>query len=299
MKKITPFTTLIALGVASAFTAGAHATEGGGSSYPRGVENYLAGAVPPPGLYWLAYGNVYAANRLNDANGNALAIPGFKVNATVGVIRPVWSTPYAALGGNLVLHAIVPLVDLKVSAAGTTQHKTGLGDLSGGISVATHYSPQFHTVLGVDVVLPTGGYQQADLANVGRNYVSVQPLYALSWINPNGLNADAKFTLNLNQRNKDTNYRSGNELFVDYSAGWGLGNGWTVGVGGHVWQQLSDDNNAGNTVANSKVRAYGIGPSVKYDNGKGWFITAKLQKDTGVRNSTQGTALWVKTMIPF
>jgi hypothetical protein len=275
------------------------ATEGGGSAYPRGVENYLVGAVPPPGLYWLGYGNFYSADRLNDKDGNEIPIPDFKVQAAVAALRTIWSTPYQALGGNVVFHGIFPLVDLKVSAAGTIQHKTGLGDVTLGIGLATHYSQQFHTALGLDLVLPTGGYDKNDLANIGRNYATVQPLYALSWIDPNGFNGDLKFTFNLNQRNKDTDYRSGNELFVDYSAGWGLGNGWTVGAGGHTWQQLDSDKSAGVTVADSKVRAFAIGPSIKYDDGKGWFITAKLQKEAGVRNSTQGTAFWLKTLLPF
>jgi len=277
----------------------AHATEGGGSAYPRGVENYLVGAVPPPGFYVLGYGNAYSADRLNDQDGNQIPVPGFKVQAAVAAVRTIWSTPYQALGGNIVFHGIAPLVDLKVSAAGASQHKTGLGDVTLGIGLATHYSQQFHTALGLDFVLPTGGYDKTNLANIGRNYVTVQPLYALSWIDPKGFNGDLKFTFNFNRRNKDTDYRSGNEVFVDYSAGWGLGNGWTLGVGGHLWRQLTSDENAGADVADSKVSAFGIGPSIKYDNGQGWFITAKLQKETAVRNSTQGTALWLKTSIPF
>ncbi|HEY9109431.1 MAG TPA: transporter, partial [Roseateles sp.] len=158
----------------------AHAAEGGGSNYPRGVENYLVGAVPPPGLYVLGYGNVYSADRLNDQDGNQIPIPGFKVDAVAAVVRTVWSTPYQALGGNIVFHGIAPLVDLKVSAGGGSQHKTGLGDVTLGIGLATHYSPQFHTALGLDFVLPTGGYDKTNLANIGRNYVTVQPLYALS-----------------------------------------------------------------------------------------------------------------------
>lgn len=289
-----------AVSVAMSLGAGlAFATEGGGSSYPRGVENYLVGAVPPPGLYVLGYGNVYSADRLNDKDGNAIPIPGFEVRAVVAAVRTIWSTPYQALGGNIVFHGIFPLVDLKVEAAGNSQHKTGLGDVTAGIGLATHYSPQFHTALGLDLVLPTGGYDKNDLANIGRNYLTVQPLYALSWIDPTGFNGDLKFTFNLNRKNKDTDYRSGNELFVDYSAGWGLGNGWTLGLGGHAWQQLSEDESSGASLPDSKVRAFAIGPSVKYDNGKGWFITAKLQKETGVRNSTQGTALWLKTAIPL
>lgn len=282
-----------------ACTGAAFATEGGGSTYPSGVENYLVGAVPPPGFYVLGFGNVYSANQLKDNNGDDIPIPGFKVRAVAAVTRLVWSTPHPMLGGNLVMHSILPLVDLDVAAAGASQHKTGLGDITVGAGIAYHHSPQLHTAIGVDLVLPTGGYNKADLANIGRNYVSIQPLYALSYIDPTGFNGDFKLTFNLNQKNEATQYQSGDEVFLDYSAGYGLGNGWTVGVGGFLRQQFSDDKLNGATVANSRASAFGIGPSIKYDNGKGWFITAKLQAESSAKNTTQGTALWIKTLIPF
>lgn len=283
----------------TACASAAFATEGGGSTYPSGVENYLVGAVPPPGFYVLGYGNVYQSNALKDNNGNTVPIPGFKVSAVAVVPRFIWSTSYQILGGSLVWHAIVPVVDLSVSAAGASRHKTGIGDITMGPAIAYHHSPQLHSVVGLDFVLPTGGYNKGDLANISRNYLSIQPLYALSYIDPKGFNGDFKVTLNLNQKNSATEYKSGNELFVDYSAGYGLGNGWTVGVGGHLRQQLNDDKVNGTTLANSKASSFGIGPSIKYDNGKGWFITAKLQKETSAKNTTQGTALWIKTLIPF
>lgn len=276
-----------------------HATEGGGSTYPRGVENYLVGAAPPPGQYALLYGNVYSADTLKDEHGNTVPVPGFKVDANALVFRGVWSTQLQMAGGNLVLHTIVPLVDLKVSAAGHSQRKTGIGDITLGPAISWHHSPQLHSVLALDFVLPTGGYDKKDQTNIGRNYASVQPLYTMSYIDPAGFNGDFKLTFNFNRRNKDTQYKSGKEVFLDYSAGWGIGSGWTLGVGGHAWQQLENDEQAGASLAGSKVRAYGIGPSIKYDNGRGWFLTAKLQRETSVRNSTQGTAFWLKTNLQF
>lgn len=246
-----------------------HATEGGGSTYNPGVENFLVGAVPPPGVYVLEYLLSYSASRFNDASGNAIPIPGFKIKANAAATRVVWSTDKPFLGGTLVGHAIFPLIDLKVSAAGMSQHKTGLGDITLGIGAAYHHSPQLHSVIDVDVVLPTGSYDRANLANLGRNYASVQPLYALSYIDPKGFNGDFKATLNFNRTNRDTNSRSGTEFILDYSAGWGLGNGWTVGAGGYLYQQLTDDKLNGAAVRNSKSRGFAIGPSIKYDNGKG------------------------------
>jgi hypothetical protein len=298
-KKIQlPFIAL-ATGAICAVTQPALAGEGGGSSYNGGVENFVVGAAPPPGFYVLEYGNVYSADTLKDGSGNTIPVPGFKVNAVAAATRFVWSTNEKMLGGSLVWHAIVPLVDLSVSAAGASQRKTGIGDITFGPGVAFHHSPSLHSVIALDFVAPTGEYDKINLTNIGRNYWSLQPLFAMSQIDPNGFNWDFKATLNLAGTNTATNYRSGNELYVDYSAGVGLGNGWTIGVGGYWMQQLSADSSNGVEVANSLTKAFAIGPSVKYDNGKGWFITAKLQQEMAVVGRTQGSALWIKSTIPF
>ena len=88
---------------------------------------------------------------------------------------------------------------------------------------------------------------------------------------------------------------------VDYSLGWGLGNGFVVGVGGHLYRQIADDKQAGASVGTdgNRARSLSIGPSFKYDSGKGWFVTAKWQKEGGVRNRAEGNALWVKAVFPL
>ncbi len=277
----------------------AQAGEGGGSSYPAGVENFLAGAAPPPGFYVLEYGNVYRADKLKDGSGSDIPLPVFKVAANVAATRFVWSTANTVAGGNLLVHAIVPLVDLKVEVPGLAQRKGGLGDVTFGPALAFHHSPSLHSVLGVDLVAPVGSYSKGDLANIGRNYWSLQPLVTVSQINPAGFNGDFKLTFNLNQRNGGTDYKSGNEVFLDYCAGWGMGNGWVLGAGGYAMRQLTNDNSAGVSVPDSKGSAFAIGPSLKYDNGKGWFITAKWQREMSVRNRPEGSALWIKTILPF
>lgn len=259
----------------------------------------MAGAAPPPGFHAMVFGNAYSASDLKDGSGKSVAPPGFRVDAVAVVPRLVWSTPQSLWGGNLVLHTLIPLVDLQVSAAGASQHKTGLGDITVGAGVAFHPSAQWHSVLGLDVLLPTGAYDKADLANIGRHTTSVQPLYAMSYLNATGFTADFKAALNFNQKNSATQYQSGTELFVDYAAGYGLGQGWTLGLGGYVRRQLSDDSQNGQTLSGRRAQALALGPSLKYDNGHGWFITAKLQHETAVKNSAQGNALWIKAIVPF
>ena len=102
-----------------------------------------------------------------------------------------------------------------------------------------------------------------------------------------------------NGRNSATDYKSGQEFHFDYALGWGLGNGWTIGGGGYVYQQVSNDQQAGATVADAKGKAMALGPSIKYDSGKGWFVTAKWQKEFAVENRAQGNALWLKAVFPL
>ena len=277
----------------------AQATEGGGSTYPHGVENFMAGAVPPPGVYGMTYVQHYSADRLNDAAGRNMGIPGFKARATAIVPRLVWVTGSKVWGGDLVLHALAPFVDLKASAMGASQSKSGLGDMTVGVALGYHHSPHLHSAVGLDVILPTGQYDKGEMANIGRNYSSLNPLYVLSYVDPKGFNGDLRLGYLINRRNSATDYRSGDEFHFDYAAGWGLGNGWTVGVGGYYRQQMRLDKQGGEALEGSKTRALALGPNIKYDSGKGWFVTAKWQFETKVRNGTQGDALWLKGVIPF
>jgi hypothetical protein len=277
----------------------AQAAEGGGSAYPNGAEGYTTAAVPPPGVYGLLYGTHYTADRLNDAQGNSLGVPGFKIRATSVVPRIGWVPGNKVLGGDLAFHAVLPITTLKVSAMGASQSKSGLGDITLGTALGYHHSPSLHTLWGLDAVLPTGSYKQTDLANIGRNYSAIDLTFAVSNIQPSGLNADLRLGYLINQKNDDTGVRSGNELHGDYAIGWGMGNGWTAGVGGYFRQQLSSDEAGGVKLANSKTSALAIGPAIKFDSGRGWFVTAKWQKEIDVENGAKGNAVWLKAVFPL
>lgn len=268
------FRTLPALALL-ALAAQAHASEGGASVYPHGVEGPMAGALPPPGVYGMVYGQRYHAGRLNDHNGDNLNVPDFSLTANVIAPRLIWVTPKKVLGGDLALHTIVPLVDLEVEAAGRSQRKTGLGDITVGAAIGYHHSDKLHSIVALDAYLPTGRYDKNDLANIGTNRWAIEPVYAVSYVQPKGFVADAKLGYIVNRRNPDTDYTSGHELHADYAAGWAFGNGWTAGVGGYALQQTTGDKQNGDKLDNSKARAFAIGPTVKYDSGKGWFVAAK------------------------
>lgn len=283
-----------------AVSAAAVATEGGGSVYPVGAENFSCCALPPPGLYGMVWTQAYSAERVRGNRGEVTTPDNFRIAANAIVPRLVWVTPLNVAGGALTWHAILPLVDLDVRHAPPgSQRKSGIGDLVFGPALGWHHDRNLHSVLALDIYAPIGSYDKNDVANIGRNYWAIQPVVGVSYIDPRGLNADLKAMWTYNLRNEATRYTSGQEVIVDYALGWGLGAGWTLGVGGYAYQQVSKDSSDGASVANNKGRVLAIGPSARYDSGKGWLVTAKYQTETNVRNRADGGTFWVKAVFSF
>jgi hypothetical protein len=290
------------LAAASMFCTTAQATEGGGSVYANGVENFMSGALPPPGFYPIVYGTRYRATALRDNGGDdiAAALGGFRAEVTGVVPRFVWVTNQQVLGGQLAFHAIVPLLNVDVRLGPGQMSKAGVGDLNLAAALGYHASDKLHYVLALEANAPTGRYERTDVANVGRNYWMIEPLVAVSYIQTHGLNADLKLMYDYNFRNTATDYKSGQELHADYAVGWGLGEGWVVGAGGYVYRQVSDDRVGGAAVTGgNRGRAFAIGPVVKYQSKSGWFLTAKYENQYAVRNRSDGGAFWIKTIAPF
>lgn len=289
---------LLAALAAATWLAPAHATEGGGGIYPNGNENYLVGAMPPPGTYTLVYAGYEHLTKLRGKDGQVLPVA-FDAKVTAVAPRFIWVTDTQILGGQLAWHVILPLLDVNLDVAGTRSRKTGLGDIAFGPGLGYHVSDKLHYVFALDINAPTGSYDKNRPANLSRNYWNLEPLFTMSYVQASGVNADIKAMYDFNARNKATRYKSGQEFHLDYALGWGFGNGWVAGVGGYVYRQTSADTLDGATVPDAKGSASGFGPSIKYDNGRGFFITAKYQQDFSVRNRAEGGGLKLKFSIPF
>ncbi|MBS7561548.1 transporter [Pseudomonas sp. RC4D1] len=299
---------LRALALTSSLLLTAHApwlqaSEGGVSSWPMGIELYGMGILPPPGTYAQVFVGNYLADSLRDDAGRRTARIDLRVTSVVP--RFVWVTEQQVLGAQLGFHALLPLNDIRLNIQnGPHDHKRGIGDAHLGPVLGFHHSDKFHSALGVDFVLPSGGeYDKNDLINLGNHYYTVQAVYAMTYTDPQGFNADVRLMHDYNFENRATHYQSGRELHADYSLGWGVGNGWVIGVGGHAYQQISDDKcNVTDCAAAAQVqagdghrgRSFSIGPAVQFSSKQGWSLSAKWQDESAVRNRAEGQTYWLK-----
>lgn len=270
----------------------------GGDQYPNGAENWFAGAVPPPGDYFINYFGNYTGT-LRDGSGNKIQPGGkdIKVNATFDALRYVKVTTTTLWGANYGWAAILPLVNLSIDVAGTKNGRTGIGDATITPLILSWHSPEWHQAVGLDVNLPTGAYNRNDPPgkNIGANYYSLEPVFGVSYLGKDGWEASGKFMYNWKTKNKDTDYQSGDEVHVDYLVGKHFGP-WSVGASGYYLKQISDDKQAGAKVGpdGNRGQVFAIGPSIKYETAGHSQLIFQWQRETNVKNRFEGDKLWFK-----
>lgn len=270
----------------------------GGDQYPNGAENWLAGAVPPPGNYFINYfGNV--TGTLRGANGEKVSPGGkdIKLDATFNALRFVKVTDTKIGDANYGWAAILPIVSLSMETPGGKSSRTGIGDATITPLILSWHSPEWHTAVGLDINLPTGAFDKNDAPgkNIGANYYSLEPVLGVTYLSKNGWEVSGKFMYNLKSKNKDTDYRSGDEFHMDYLVGKHFGP-WSVGVSGYYLKQLSDDKQAGVKVGadGNRGQVAAIGPSVKYENSSHSHFIFQWQHETSAENRFQGNKVWFK-----
>jgi hypothetical protein len=290
------FVSVLFIGTVS-FHVSAYATEGGGGAYPNGAEDFMAGALPPPGTYFLDYVDYYHASSLKDNHGDRL-VPDFDLDVAVNVFRLVHVTKLEILGASWAMHVFLPIMRMDVDATMGNDDKTGLGDIIVDPFILGWHSKNVHVTTGLDIYVPVGSYDEDDLANTGRNYWTFEPVAAVTYLGDNGIELDGKFMYDFNLENPDTDYKSGQEFHFDYTAGYHVDKSLALGVGGYYYYQTTGDSGDGAVFGDFKGRVMAIGPQAMY-NYKNMAFTLKWQKEFEARNRPEGNNFWGKFMYAF
>ena len=293
----------------------AGATELGGSSYPVGVELGF-GDMLPPGLYNLAYYSRAQASSLKGESGQDLGWARYRLTAdTVSYrLQYVWKTTLLGASAESALVLPFPAIDLekRIAAAlpDTSGSRFGMTDpLLVPLRLAWK-GEGFNQSAGLEIVAPLGAYDMNARVNTGRNYWQFAPAYALTYRPSADTVWGLKLRYGMNTTNKATNYRSGDELTVEYSAGYKLTSTTAFGLQGYVYRQTSDDelNGQPTSLANGRLVGSGtgnrgsvnsFGPFLSYMVAPRFVVTGKYQQDFGVKNRGEFRRFWLQALLPF
>lgn len=286
------------------------ATEGGGSSYPVGVETNFSGIMLPEGANLLLYDQHYAADHVRGDNGeDNRRIAYFRSRADVLAVRLSYVWPERRLAGaTLESRLVLPLPNLDLDLGidrgalpplDRSGSASGIGDLTLAPLLLGWHGATLHQLTGVEVILPSGDYDLSRPVNAGRNYHQFAALYGVSWL-PGRWESSARLRYGINSRNPATDYRSGNELSFEFSAGYKFAPGWSAGLNGYLYRQLGADQQGGLRVGDgNRSAADAIGPYLAWSISKQLSLVGKLQFETAARNRAEGERFWLQGRYSF
>jgi len=275
-----------------------------------GFSNFVDAGAPPegitPGLYLDEVIQWYDASTFRDANGNKL--PG---RNQVGVLANTNQLLYLSklkeplTGAHIGVDVIVPLVAGSVSTPGNSESNAGgLGDIifAPVFQWNNHYLfglPYFHRFV-VHTTAPTGDFDQRFAFNPGSNVWSVAPYYSQTlWFLPYlDLEISMRHYWRYVTENPDTGIQPGQLYYVNYAASYGLTQNFRGGLNGYALQQLTDDRQSGNRIANSKERVIGLGPGILYTKGT-LTLLVNYYQEFAVENRPEGFRLAGQLLYKF
>ncbi|WP_373338455.1 transporter [Ralstonia solanacearum] len=251
----------------------AAALEGNAPTTPFGVFDFGAGMMPPPtalpavGLRITSY----TAKRMQDNRGNSTPLDVDLSVQSYG-LAVVKTTSLSLLGGQYGWSFVAPVLSMKldlgiptpVGRLNQSGRNTALGDIQVS-PITVSWTPAQNLFVNASLMLqlPTGSYDKNRLVNAGMNHWVVSPTVAFTYITSFGGEISSNIQLNVNGRNRDTDYRSGIEYQHEFAIGQHIGP-WTVGIGGYYSQQITDDTQAGKTIEGNRARVFALGPAVYF-----------------------------------
>jgi len=287
---------LFVVAAAAVLIAPAYATELW-DPHLRGLnEGLAAGALPPPGLYFInnsyfapsykLYGNLKGSD-LGGIQRSGHSNSDIKLFAYVDIPVLLWVPGCKFLGADYAMGIAEPFDYTNLRISGGTAQALGLPP---GTSLSGAQWGAYNTILipyelswklpcdffvktGLGIALNDGTNNPATVDTLGpgifaessNGYYTFEPTVGLSWLHQ-GWNVSVDFHYAFNLKDSGTDYTSGQQLAVDYTVTKTCGK-WTFGVGMAEETQTTSDSFAGNSLPDSKANAWTIGPIVGYNFG--------------------------------
>ena len=309
----------LALAAAAACATTALAEEGGGGHYAPGGAASFADALPgKPALavanYFMFYDASASASRTLPFGG--LIAADLQTRAYADTVLALYETPLKLLGGNYAVGLALPYVWLDVDGkvTGPLGNTLQTHDTANGFGDLTFYPFMLGWAKGdlkadvrLGIYAPSGDYEKGQLANVGKNYWTFEPMVSVSWFSSKiGLEATAFAGLDFSTKNEATDYQSGDVFHLDATVAehLPLGKHAVIGVGANAfyYQQITGDSGSGAVFGGFEGRTVGVGPVVSLITkvcGKDLVAEVKWLPELDVDKRVKGDMVWVKLGMAF
>ena len=284
----------------------AMAAEGAWSHYVQGTYgDFGFGVIPSSGFSFrndLFYNNSSVGQNIMGGREHVKA----DQNSVTNLMKAFYFLDTPAISGRVGFGLLVPAVfsaQAKANLAGTPLNGTerdsgnGFADIAVLPLIVNMNKGNFHFTFLPAIFLPTGYYNKDRLVSLGRNYYSADLNLGFTWLDPRiGLEVSLNAGYMINSQNKALNYKTGDEVHVDYMLAQHLSERFGFGLTGYVYQQVKGDTGDGAILGANRSSAIGYGPAIMYTPkilGKDFTIIGKWLHDTTSQNRFKGETVFL------
>ncbi len=289
-----------------------HALEGGYGNYVPGLYGgFLLAVTPPPGWYMLNQAYFYFADSNNDFVRQGDIVTDIDLNEGYYILTLAWASDFKILGGSygFGISPSVGYTDISGNFIGEIEEfrfedsDFGLSDL-GITPVALFWNfDKIYLSLSETIVVPIGEYDVNRQANLGLNYWSFDTNFAVTYFDKQkGLDISLNLGHMYNTKNNATEYKSGQEIHLDYTINHFFSNNFATGLQGFYHRQITGDSGDGAILGDFKAVDAGVGPAVLWHSkvgGKSFVITAKWLYEFHVENRLKGNYIFFNLLYEF
>lgn len=242
-----------------------------------GMSHYLPGVAgdvliaqsPKPGLqvamtFWGMYGD------LNTAVLQGKVGVSLDLDLSLAIPSAFYTFEEPVLGGTYTMGIAVPFGYANLDAKLTGPQGNSLNGSADSFNLSDiAFTPlqlnwergSFSFKFAEIIVAPTGAYDINDNVNLGRNYWSFDTVVGITWFNEQtGTELSIAPGIMFNTENDETNYQTGTEFHLDYTANQFLSENFSVGIRGYYYKQITGDSGSGALLGDFKSKSHGIGP---------------------------------------
>jgi hypothetical protein len=300
--------------LASPLISSVEGAEYGTGLYILGYQSTMAGYQPPPGFYLRNDLYVYQGNAQIMKFGGHLEVD-LRSRLIMDVIGATYVTPLKILGanyaagiiwssatnsflkGSLTVNTRFPTLNRLLSRSQEGDY-TGVSDLLvTPINLGWHLGP-WHIMAFGNFYAPVGSYNSDRRLNTGLGRWAVEPNVAVTWLRPGTKypqEASISMGYTMNFQDAATLYTTGQEFHLEYFLGQHLPKGFTLGLAGYIYNQMTADTGSGATLGAFHGQTIALGPCLAFNSeiaGHAIGVNARYYNELRVINRFNGQAFF-------
>lgn len=285
-----------------------------------GFTSFLDGGPPAgPGFYFTQYIQYYTSDDFTDYKGRRLLPRSADEDLTLWVSLSQFiyqSNQEVILGGKWGLDVIVPVVsiDLDHELGGPPEDNgTGLGDILVGPflqwdPIMGKNGPLFMHRIELQMIFPTGEYDDDKELNAGSNFFSFNPYWAATVFITPKWTASWRLHYLWNAENDDPNRafagandtQAGQAIHINFASAYEV---WEkklrVGINGYFLRELEEFEVDGRDVPDSEEQVFAIGPGALFHFSPDTHFFTNLYFETAAENRPEGIRLNLRVVHHF